>query len=419
MFLGITGEIEAFDDNDPQCDGFICECAEIFLDEVIKGPFPIRKPSNPKAKKIAAMDFALDSQDDLLSHRLQMIKTKVKPRPPFGKCWITQIYAGQMGLTILAVLYGMLFGIPCDIALDGWDAATPAGCRQLHLDFQSEDPYCTVITQPCGPWGNWSRFNIAKGSSAGATVLQLRADGRPNLKSVNKTIKDRVRANRHIFMEQPLGSQVLDEPEMADVRKMVEDGTLLFLVVDGCMVGYRDKVSGLPHRKPSFYITSMVAAESVFGHCKCDGSEGPCSDFYRRQSQHRQTGNRTYNWYGPARVIGVELRNPRRTEDGDPGTAGSAPSSYWLRYGPSVVLASGEQLRFASEDELLAAHCVPHFSVERGSERGARNYVDVRNQLLPASQLLGGENINTPDYGLTDFWQTHADGRVVRVHNVA
>ena len=58
-----------------------------------------------------------------------------------------------------------------------------------------------------------------------------------------------------------------------------------------------------------------------------------------------------------------------------------------------MVLASGEQLRFASEDELLAAHYVPHFAVERGSDRGARNYVDVRNQLLPASQLLGGENI--------------------------
>ena len=38
------------------------------------------------------------------------------------------------------------------------------------------------------------------------------------------------------------------------------------------MVGYHDKVSGLPHKKPSFYITSLLAAESVFGHCKCDGN---------------------------------------------------------------------------------------------------------------------------------------------------
>ena len=38
---------------------------------------------------------------------------------------------------------------------------------------------------------------------------------------------------------------------------------------------------------------------------------------------------------------------------------GGQPHSYWLRYGASVVLVTGEQLRFASEDELLAAHSVP------------------------------------------------------------
>ena len=134
--------------------------------------------------------------------------------------------------------------------------------------------------------------------------------------------------------------------------------------------------------------------------------------FYRRQPQQRQQDGRPYNWYGPARVIGLELRNPRRTEDGDLATDGSAPSSYWLRYGPSVILASGEQLRFASEDELLAAHYVPHYAVEQGSDRGARNYVDIRNQLQqPMLQLQGG-GVNA------DFWRTFPDGRVVRVHNI-
>lgn len=58
-----------------------------------------------------------------------------------------------------------------------------------------------------------------------------------------------------------------------------------------------------------------------------------------------------------------------------------------------MVLASGEQVGFASEDERLAADYVPHFAVEKGSERGARNYADVRSQLLPGSQVLGGENM--------------------------
>lgn len=69
--------------------------------------------------------------------------------------------------------------------------------------------------------------------------------------------------------------------------------------------------------------------------------------FYKVQPQH-QEGERPYRWFGPARVIGVELRNPRRLEDEDPPTQKGQPHSYWLRYGHGVVLATGEQLRFAS-----------------------------------------------------------------------
>ena len=48
-----------------------------------------------------------------------------------------------------------------------------------------------------------------------------------------------------------------------------------------------------------------------------------------------------------------------------------------MRYGPSVVLVTGEQLRFASEDELLAAHSLPE---EPSYTRGARNYIDLRGE---------------------------------------
>ena len=83
------------------------------------------------------------------------------------------------------------------------------------------------------------------------------------------------------------------------------------------------------------------------------------------------------------------FENPRRLEDEDPPTEGGAPHSYWIRYGPSVVLASGEQMRFASEDELLAAHTVPHYAVANQHTRGARSFVDVRpamGALIPPAE---------------------------------
>ena len=186
-------------------DGFHCECADTFLQDVEKGHFAVRKPSHRKSKKIIAMDEALTGLDISVNKLITGNMTKVSRKPPFGKSWLKQVFAGKMGLTLLAVLHGMTFGIPRDICINGWDAATACGKRQLHLDLQQEDPYCVVLTQPCGPWGNWSRFNLAKGGSAEATVKQLREDGRPVLSAVNKTVRDRVKSNRHIFLEQPLG----------------------------------------------------------------------------------------------------------------------------------------------------------------------------------------------------------------------
>ena len=138
--------------------------------------------------------------------------------------------------------------------------------------------------------------------------------------------------------------------------------------------------------------------------------------FFRRQQPSRVSASgKNYNWFGPARVIGVELRNPRRLEDPEDATEGTAPHSYWLRYGPSVVLCTGEQLRFASEDELLAAHYVPTFAVDPNGERGARNYVDLRHHTY--GQMPDGTQVS--DAVNQDHWTSHSDGRVIRHHNVS
>ena len=82
---------------------------------------------------------------------------------------------------------------------------------------------------------------------------------------------------------------------------------------------------------------------------------GSCVYFYRQQAPPG-TG-RVYKWHGPARVIGLELRNQRRLEDQDLPTEGGQPHSCWLRHGNSVVLVTGEQLRFASEVSSTGDSC--------------------------------------------------------------
>lgn len=254
-------------------EGWLCEDVTIFETMVQEQEFPVRRTTQRKGKKLDNMNMVLDSSEIFNIRKLQgRNHEKVTRKPAAGKTWLKQLFAGQMGLSLLAVLYGMSIGVPLDSSSSEWDATSNRGHKWLHNDLQSEDPYVTVVTHPCGPWGNWSRFNLAKGGQAAVTVVENREATKPLLKLVNKTVKDRIRAKRHVFIEQPLGSESLQEPEMADVLEMVNDGRLIFIKVDGCMVGYKDKENGKPHKKPSYYITSMVAAESVFQNFFCDGS---------------------------------------------------------------------------------------------------------------------------------------------------
>ena len=250
--------------------GLICEDVHFIDDD--PDQFLVRKATNKKSKKIDSWIDAVNGQD---WHRRQLLSSsfkKVKHKPPYGKTWLKQLFAGQMGLSVLAIIVGLSIGIPLDSSTSMWDANTSSGYKRVCHDLQVEDPYLTVITQACGPWGNWSNFNLAKGGQAAMTVMDLRESNRRTLSLVNKIVKDRIRAKRHVFIEQPLGSTWLKQPECSDILHLIQEGMLLVLRVDGCCVGYRDLESGLPNKKPSLYVTTLLAAEGIFQGLLCDGS---------------------------------------------------------------------------------------------------------------------------------------------------
>ena len=129
---------------------------------------------------------------------------------------------------------------------------------------------------------------------------------------------------------------------------------------------------------------------------------------YFFKTQQQPGTSRVYRWFGPARVIGVELCNPRRLEDEDVATEGSAPHSYWLRYGPTVVLTTGEQMRFASEDELLAAHTrcpttqLPICSSVVPSPLWMRGHLDFRR----SNHLHQSQPSSSPSTSTTSQWSS-------------
>jgi len=207
----------------------------VFLSTMGEGE--IAKLSTRKSKKILKMERRTDEDD----HRgSDIIKNKNSfQRIPFGcRSVLKQLFGGRFGLTILACVYsGFPVGKPLDV-LDGWDATLRTGQRTMDLQFQSEDPYCTIVTHPCGPWGNWSRAALGKGGAAAATILEAREHDRPILKLVSRAVEHRVGNSRRVFLEHPLGSEAINQPEMKPVKDMILNGTLFFIRADGCMLGY-------------------------------------------------------------------------------------------------------------------------------------------------------------------------------------
>ena len=96
-----------------------------------------------------------------------------------------------------------------------------------------------------------------------------------------------------------------------------------------------------------------------------DGPFPVGSAVYYRRSQVRRGETPVRIWSGLARVVGHEGRG----------------HGIWLRHGPSLVLASPQQLRFALEEELLAARSVSD-DLRTVRSRGSRRYLDLRGNDL-------------------------------------
>lgn len=138
---------------------FVCDDETLFADIASK-EYRVRKTTNKKWKRICGMEQALEGEDFLHRRVLQGQLSKIPRQPHFGRCWIKQLFAGQMGLTLLAALIGMACGAPLDYNISGWDATTSLGKKQLHHDMMHEDrdpsPLRSVgklvPLQPCQRW---------------------------------------------------------------------------------------------------------------------------------------------------------------------------------------------------------------------------------------------------------------------------
>lgn len=93
-------------------EGFHCEDVDTFDSMVASGHFVRHKTTNKKSKRLQSMMMNVDGKDYTKNRKLQGLNPKlVTHKPPTGKTWLKQIFAGQMGISLLAVLCGMLVAL--------------------------------------------------------------------------------------------------------------------------------------------------------------------------------------------------------------------------------------------------------------------------------------------------------------------
>ncbi|CAK0850569.1 unnamed protein product, partial [Prorocentrum cordatum] len=226
-----------------------------------------RNLTNKKSKKLEHSLQAIAVQDEVV----QAVVEKHPPRarlPAGARTWAKQTYAGQMGLTVLMATMGLSVGVPLD-KHTGWGATTRLGRQRYDAEITNEEPYCLVVSHPCSPWGNWSRFNMARCPETERKILAKREANRPILRQVDSSVDSRVRRGFHVALERPQGSEAFDQPEMSRIRSLLDKGILRKVTFDGCQVGYRDAESGLAHREPMMIIATMDTLVEALSDKRC------------------------------------------------------------------------------------------------------------------------------------------------------
>ena len=138
------------------------------------------------------------------------------------------------------------------------DLRTPAGRTALWQIVERERPKHIWVAPDCKWWGNFARFNMFRGQQTQAKILQGRKDEKEVMTLCNDLYWHQVTHNRHFHMEQPQGSELLDQRELEDVRL----GTLV-TTFDMCEVGALKIGNNFLRKRTTVNTTSRTLHESL------------------------------------------------------------------------------------------------------------------------------------------------------------
>ena len=115
---------------------------------------------------------------------------------------------------------------------DDGDLGTVEGVQKLWLWIYLYEPRHIWLAPECRLWGKFSNLNMSKSLELHDKIVRQRVENRHHLQLCNEIYLYQTSKRRHVHLEQPSESVMLEQPELADLK----DGTLPS-VFDMCKVG--------------------------------------------------------------------------------------------------------------------------------------------------------------------------------------
>ena len=154
------------------------------------------------------------------------------------------------------------------------DLSTTAGREALWKKIMEKCPSEIWMAPECKYWGNFSRRNMGRSISTAAKIQAGRDSQRVHLKLCNEVYWHQMSVGGHFHLEQPQGSEAIEQPELRDVKEGI-----LCTTFDMCEVGkllaprIQRKISGNNFmRKRTTVFTSSKVFHKAFDHRLCVGN---------------------------------------------------------------------------------------------------------------------------------------------------
>ena len=202
--------------------------------------------------------------------------------------FLMEIFAGAALLTALAMDMGLAVATPVDLKLDGTDLLKPSVRAALEAEIIEKDPFVMTFSPVCTSYGPWSNLNMSKSPELKEKIMTDREAWYPFLQWLRKIVQHRLKRGRKVLIENPWTSALWDTYSMRRLMEaeLYDEETREFLELirgDQCQFGLHDRHNGLPHMKPTGFMTASAPVKKRL-HRLCN---------HLHEHQALEGGNRT------------------------------------------------------------------------------------------------------------------------------